>query len=141
MPRDKSTTSKIMSSIKSKNTKPERHLGKAMWNLGLRYRKHYKIPGSPDFAFIRKKLAVFCDGDFWHGNNWRIRGLSNLDEELQSYSPYWRKKILDNIARDKRVNSLLTKQGWTVLRFWESEIKKAPYECANKAMRIYNSIE
>ena len=68
--RDPKVTSKIMSSIKSKNTKPEITLRKALWNKGLRYRKNYKkLPGSPDIVFVGKKVAIFIDGDFWHGNN------------------------------------------------------------------------
>lgn len=113
-----------MSAIKSKDTKPEKRLGSAMWARGLRYRKQYKLKGKPDFVFIGKKIAVFCDGDFWHGNNWKIRGLKSIEEELKGYSEFWKKKILRNIERDKEVNKSLKNQGWTVLRFWESEIKE-----------------
>ena len=123
--RDPKVTSKIMSSIKSKNTKPEITLRKALWNKGLRYRKNYKkLPGSPDIVFVGKKVAIFIDGDFWHGNNWRIRGLKSLEEELSQYSDFWKQKILRNIERDKRVNKELKELGWTVLRYWESDIKK-----------------
>jgi len=102
--REPSTTSKIMSSIKSKGTKPELILAKAMWSSGLRYRKQYKIIGKPDFVFVKAKLAIFCDGDFWHGNNWKLRGLSNLEEELSKYSKFWQTKILRNIERDHEVS-------------------------------------
>ena len=90
--RPKNITSKIMSAIPSKNTKPEILLGKAMWEKGLRYRKHYPIAGKPDFVFVRKKIAIFCDGDYWHGNNWSLRGFNNLEDELATYSEYWKKK-------------------------------------------------
>ena len=112
-----------MASIPSKDTKPERILGKAMWEKGLRYRKHYKINGKPDFVFVSKKVAVFADGDFWHGNNWKIRGFKSLEDELNSYEPSWRDKIKRNIERDKQVNKTLKKDGWKVLRYWESDIK------------------
>lgn len=124
MQRDKEVTSEIMRSIKSKNTRPELILGKALWSKGYRYRKHYKIRGKPDFVFVSKKVAIFCDGDFWHDNNWRLRNLPSLEAELDSYSHFWANKIKCNIERDKEVNFQLKREGWTVLRFWESEIKK-----------------
>tara|TARA_B100000686_G_C16800296_1_gene985479 strand:+ start:1780 stop:2112 length:333 start_codon:yes stop_codon:yes gene_type:complete len=106
-----------------------------MWKLGLRYRKHYKIAGKPDFVFIRNKIAVFCDGDFWHGNNWKLRGIKSFQEELSGYSSFWREKISRNVDRDKKVNKKLRKEGWTVLRFWESEIRKSPERCAKRILR------
>ena len=136
--RDPKTTYKIMSSVKSKNTKPEKLLGRTMWKYGLRYRKHYKLIGKPDFVFVKPKITVFCDGDFWHGNNWRIRGLGSLENELKTYSEFWRKKILRNIDRDKKVSKTLRKEGWLVLRFWESDIKKNPEECTEKIIREYS---
>ena len=81
MPRPPEMTYKIMSSIRSHDTKPEKMLGQALWKLGLRHRKHYKIKGKPDFVFVKAKLAVFCDGDFWHGNNWRVRGMNSFDSD------------------------------------------------------------
>jgi DNA mismatch endonuclease (patch repair protein) len=120
-----------MSAIKSKDTKPERLLAKTLWHRGFRYRKHYPIKGNPDLAFVSAKVAVFCDGDFWHGNNWRIRGLSSFEEELSRYTPFWRKKIMKNIERDKEVNRTLKKLGWLVLRFWESEINRDVGKCAD----------
>ena len=132
MGRDIEITHRIMSAVKSKNTRPEILLGKAMWKTGLRYRKHYHLPGKPDFVFVKVKVAVFCDGDFWHGNNWKIRGLKSIDEELLKYSEFWRKKIVRNVERDKEVNSKLGKMGWKLFRFWESEINKNPDKCANK---------
>jgi len=126
-----------MSAIKSKNTSPERILGKELWKLGLRYRKQYRITGKPDFVFVRTKIAVFCDGDFWHGNNWRIRGMNNIEEEFARYSPYWVDKIKRNMERDQLVNETLEKEGWTVIRFWESSIRKNPQECAMEVYRIF----
>ncbi len=131
MGRNPETTSKIMSAIRSKDTKPERLLAKALWHRGLRYRKHYLIKGRPDLAFVSAKIALFCDGDFWHGNNWRIRGLSSLEEELSRYSLFWREKILRNIERDNEVDKTLQDLGWLVLRFWESEINDDVERCVD----------
>ena len=138
MPRTPETTYKIMSAIKSKDTIPEQMLGRAMWKQGLRYRKQYKLPGKPDFAFVKAKLAVFCDGDFWHGNNWKIRGLSSLNEELEGYSEFWQNKITTNIERDIRNNKKLQELGWQVIRLWESDIKKNSEKCAKKVKRIHS---
>ena len=137
--RNPETTYKIMSAIRSKDTKPERLLGSAMWKTGLRYRKHYKIKGKPDFAFIKAKIAVFCDGDFWHGNNWRIRGLKNLDEELLNYDVFWVKKIMRNIERDSEVTQLLVSDGWLVLRFWESDVRNSADNCAKIVYASYRN--
>ena len=123
--RDPKITHKIMSSIPSKGTRPEMALRKALWHKNLRYRVNYKkLPGKPDIVFTKQKVAIFCDGDFWHGHNWVIRGLNSLDEELASYSEYWKNKILRNIERDEENNKALSAMGWTVLRIWESDIKK-----------------
>ncbi len=132
MSRPKEKTSRIMSAIKSENTRPELLLRKEIWRRGLRYKVNEKtIVGKPDIVFTRAKLAVFCDGDFWHGNNWAIRGLNSLEDELRSYSPFWREKILNNIERDKNVNNELIRSGWTVLRFWASDIEKNVQICAD----------
>jgi DNA mismatch endonuclease, patch repair protein len=136
--RSPETTHRIMSAIRSKDTKPEKILGKAIWKLGLRYRKQYRMPGRPDFALVAAKVAIFCDGDFWHGNNWKIRGLKSLRNELKGYKPFWRQKILSNIERDKKVNKVLKKEGWYVIRFFESAIRNSPEICAKKVLEIYS---
>lgn len=128
-----------MSAVKGKNTVPEKLLGTAMWKLGLRYRKHHKVKGTPDFVFIRPKIAVFCDGDFWHGNGWRIRGFKNREKELATYSKFWADKVRRNVERDKTVNKGLRKDGWLVLRFWESQIRKSPEKCAEKVLQHWAS--
>ena len=130
--RDPAITHKIMSSIPSKNTKPELMLRKALWHENLRYRVNYKkLPGKPDIVFTKRKVAVFCDGDFWHGHNWALRGMTSLDVELEGYSQFWRDKILKNIERDKQINDTLHSMGWTVIRIWESDIKKDLTGCVN----------
>jgi DNA mismatch endonuclease (patch repair protein) len=136
MKRSVEITSKIMASIKSKDTKPELLLGRSMWQEGLRYRKHYKVSGKPDFVFVKKKIAIFCDGDFWHGNNWKIRKLKSLEDELDSYSDFWKAKIIKNIQRDKEVTRLLLKDGWIVIRFWSSDIIKDVKRCTNQVIKV-----
>jgi len=119
-----------MSSIKSKNTQPEIILRKALWRQNLRYRVNYqKLPGKPDIVFTKYKIVIFCDGDFWHGHNWVLRGMPSLEAELEKYTEYWQNKILRNIKRDEENNQSLRTLGWTVIRLWESDIKKNLNEC------------
>ena len=128
--RDQKVTHKIMSSIPSKNTEPELMLRKALWKENLRYRVNYKMLfGKPDIVFTKYRVVVFCDGDFWHGHNWAIRGLNSLEEELAGYSDFWRSKIQHNIERDTQVTQALESQGWTVIRIWESDIRRDLNEC------------
>lgn len=123
-PRSPETTHKIMSAIPSKNTRPEIALRKALWHKNLRFRVNYEqLPGKPDIVFTKQKVVVFCDGDYWHGHNWAIRGLSSIEEELSGYSDFWKKKILRNIERDDEETKKLKVMGWTVIRIWESDIK------------------
>lgn len=128
--RKKEITHKIMSAIPSKDTRPEIALRKALWRKNYRYRVHYnKLPGKPDIVFTKYKVVVFCDGDFWHGHNWAVRGLSSLEEELAGYSDFWRNKILHNIERDEKVNKELRGLGWNVIRIWTSDIEKDVNSC------------
>ena len=119
--------SKIMQTIKAKNTGIELALGKALWMSGLRYRKHdTTVFGKPDFCFKGLKIAVFCDSEFWHGKDWEVRSL-----KLKSNREFWNAKIERNIQRDKEVNEKLESQGWIVLRFWGEEITNNLQHCAN----------
>jgi len=116
----KEQRSKVMASIKSNGTKIEVLLGKALWAKGHRYRKNDKsLPGTPDFTMKRYKLAIFCDGEFWHGKNWEWK-----KPRIQQNREFWIAKIERNMARDVRVNQSLAEMGWTVLRFWENDIRK-----------------
>ncbi len=140
MARDPKVTHKIMSSIKSKNTEPELLLRKALWQKCFRYRLNYKqLPGKPDIVFTKAKISIFCDGDFWHGHNWALRGIPSLEEELASYSDFWKEKILRNIERDKTNNEELKKSGWTVIRFWENDSRKNLGECVSCVEQHYLS--
>ena len=128
-----------MSRIHSKDTSIELRLRKAVWNAGIRYRKNYKeLPGKPDIVLTKVKIVVFCDGDYWHGHNWALRGISSLEDELAGYSEYWQKKIRRNIERDVENTVKLEEDGWLVLRFWESEIKKNLDACVEKIISCYN---
>ena len=130
MDRDPSVTHKIMSSIKSKDTRPELKLRKALWHKNMRYRVNYKkLPGKPDIVFTKYKIAVFCDGDFWHGHNWALRGKGSLEEELEDYSEYWKNKIKKNVIRDEENNKILRSLGWKVIRIWASDINRNIDEC------------
>ena len=132
MARTPEVTHKIMSAVKSKDTRPELSLRREIWSRGLRYRVNVKtLPGKPDIVFTRVKIAVFCDGDFWHGHNWAIRGLASLDEELSCYTPFWKDKILGNIKRDIENTAKLECSGWQVIRFWESDIGSNVSKCVD----------
>jgi DNA mismatch endonuclease, patch repair protein len=113
----KEQRSKCMSNIKSKNTKPELILRKALWVKGMRYRIKNTLTGNPDLHFASKKLAIFIDGCFWHG-------CPDHYKEPKTRTEFWKKKIDGNIKRDIYVNDVLKDSGWKVLRFWEHEIKK-----------------
>jgi len=108
-------------------------LRRALWHLGLRYRKNVSsLPGKPDIVFVRKKLAIFCDGDFWHGREWRKLRLKLMKG---TNSSYWLKKIQSNIQRDRHNQALLQHDGWKVIRLWESDIKRDPDKKAALIMR------
>ena len=140
MKREPEITHRIMAAVPSKNTRPEIILRKALWKEKMRYRIHYKnLPGKPDIVFVRYKIAVFCDGDFWHGHNWAIRGLPSLEDEFKSYSEFWKTKIVRNIEHDREVNMALQELGWTVIRFWESDIKRDLDRCVEVVKQAIQS--
>ena len=112
---------KNMQHIKSKDTQIERIFRKALWREGIRYRKNYdKLPGKPNIAITKYKIAIFCDGEFFHGKDWeqlqiKLKNSNNSD--------YWIKKIQRNINRDYEVEQAIRAKGWIVLRFWGKDIK------------------
>ena len=134
MSRDPETVSYNMSRIKSKDTAIEVLLRKELWQRGLRYRKNSKkVFGKPDIVFVSKKIAVFCDSEFWHGYDWE-----NRKHDFKSHQEFWIPKIERNMRRDIEVNDILKSEGWVVLRFWGKDIKKHTAECADtieKAVR------
>lgn len=109
-----------MARVRLKRGQAETMLAKALWHKGYRYRLNYKkLPGSPDIAVTKQRVAIFVDGEFWHGHGWE-----NKKDKLKANRQYWIEKIEENIARDFRVDRSLHSLGWIVLRFWEKEVKK-----------------
>lgn len=130
----KEQRSKNMKAVKSKNSKIELMLSKALWHRGHRYRKNDKrVFGKPDITFKKFKIAIFVDSEFWHGKNWNER-----KKDFKTNVKFWRKKIERNIERDKEVNDYLKRNGWIVLRFWGNEIKGDLLSCVQS---IENKID
>lgn len=128
----KEQRSNIMRHVRSKDTTPEKVLRLALWHRGIRYRKNYrKVSGTPDIALTRYRIAIFVDGDFWHARGHE----ANPGEQITSNIDYWKKKLTRNVERDKEVNDMLTEDGWLVLRFWESDIKKDIETCVERILR------
>lgn len=110
-------------------------MAKALWHNRMRYRKNDKtVFGKPDFVFKGKKIAVFCDSEFWHGYNYLVKG-----ERFKTNTEFWEKKILRNMDRDKEVNEKLKKDGWIVLRFWGKQIQKELGVCIRQIKEVYDS--
>jgi DNA mismatch endonuclease Vsr len=118
---------KNMQAVKNKDSQIELLLRRELWSRGLRYRKNVnRIYGKPDIVFIEKKIAIFCDSEFWHGYNWEER-----KKDFKSHQEFWIPKIERNMERDAEVTAKLESEGWTVIRFWGNEIKKDTTQCAN----------
>jgi len=112
-----------MSRIRSRDTRPELTIRRLLHANGLRYRIHVgSLPGRPDIVFSGPKVAVFVDGDFWHG--W------DFSKWKDNLAPYWRTKIERNMRRDIENRRQLKEQGWTVIRLWEHEIEEDGAACA-----------
>ena len=115
---------KNMQHIKASDTTIELKLRKALWHEGIRYRKNVKkIPGKPDIVITKYKIAIFCDSSFWHGRDFDIK------KKPATNSEYWERKLRRNIERDQDVNHQLIMMGWTVIRFWDTDINKNLEEC------------
>jgi DNA mismatch endonuclease, patch repair protein len=109
----------LMSRVKGKNTVPERMVFRYLRNEGVYFRRHYRaVAGSPDIAVPNKKIAVFINGDFWHGRRYK--------ETYRKLPTFWRKKIATNIDRDRRNCRKLRASGWKVLNVWVGDLKKRP---------------
>lgn len=121
---------KNMSHIRSKNTSIEVMLRKELRKRGYGYRKNYKeLPGKPDIVLTKYKIAIFCDGEFFHGKDWA----SQKERVQQGNNPeYWISKIERNMARDEEINRELLHLGWIVLRFWGKDIRKHMDSCVNE---------
>ena len=131
---DSRTRSRIMSCIRSSGTKPEVKFRRALSSSGLKnYKTHYNILGKPDIVFPKRKLAIFIDGSFWHGYNWKKLGKVPPKK-------YWQGKIERTIKRDELITKSLKRNGWTVLRFWEHEINKNTKGCVSKVTGLVGKL-
>ena len=121
--RDLKTTpeiSKRMKALSHKKSKVESILAKALWHKGYRYRLNYKkLPGAPDIALTKYKIAIFVDGEFWHGKDFE-----KTKDKLKNNKDYWIEKIEENIQRDIKIDGLLRNMDWTPLHFWSNDVKK-----------------
>lgn len=115
-----------MSAIRSTNNRTEATLRKTLHALGLRYRKYKKgLVGKPDIAFPREQIAIFVDGDYWHGRSFTEQGIKALKSHFTGEQrSYWLAKIRRNAERDREVTAALRADGWLVLRYWESDVKR-----------------
>lgn len=126
---------KAMSHIKGKDTSIEIKLRKALWHRGYRYRKNYKkLPGSPDIAITKYKIAIFCDSEFFHGKDWKRK--LHIKVARGAHADFWVRKITRNIHRDMDNNKALEYLGWTVLRFWGKEIQKNTDQCVEVVEKV-----
>ncbi|MBR4224065.1 MAG: very short patch repair endonuclease [Oscillospiraceae bacterium] len=126
---------KRMSKVRLKNGKAEGILAKRLWHSGYRYRRNYRaLPGSPDIALTKYRIAVFVDGEFWHGENWEVR-----KAKLKRDREYWIEKIEENMARDKRVDGQLIDMGWIPVHFWEKQVLKDTDGCTAEVICLIES--
>lgn len=124
--------SAMMRNIKNKGSKIETALQMELWHRGLRYRKNKKgILGNPDICFANRKIAIFCDSEFWHGYDWE-----NRKGDFKSNRDFWIPKIERNMERDKEVTAALEADGWIVLRYWGKDILARTTEIADEIEKI-----
>ncbi len=121
-----------MSRIRGRDTSIERILSRSLWHRGLRFRKNSKaVYGHPDISIRKYRIAIFCDGDFWHGYDWE-----NKKDSIKSHRDYWIPKIERNMQKDVEVNHVLESMGYTVIRVWEHEIRQSPEDVSAMIERI-----
>jgi DNA mismatch endonuclease (patch repair protein) len=126
--------SDIKKKNRSRDTKAEMLLRRALWKRGVRYRLHdARLPGKPDIIVAKARVVIFCDGDFWHGRNWRSR---KAKLARGANAAYWIPKIEANIQRDRKKTRELEQLGWSVLRFWETDILRDPQSVAECALKM-----
>ena len=113
-----------MSRIRSTNTSIDKKMNSILSELDYEFLMYPKMYGNPDFVIPHKQIIIFCDGDFWHGYNFEIR--------RPTLKKYWIEKIEGNMKRDKKISRKLRYIGWSVLRFWEHDLKKRPEICIKK---------
>lgn len=134
--RDPTVTSRMMAAVRYRDSKAELLLRKELHRRGLRYRLHARdVLGKPDIVIRSQRIAVFVDGDFWHGNAWRLRGLPDLASLFPTRTDWWVEKITRNMKRDEQVSDRLRRDGWNVIRVWESDILDDPSRAADAVLR------
>ena len=114
----------VMSRIRGTNTKIDLKMKKMLQETGHKLEMYPKMYGSPDFVLKRKKIIIYCDGDFWHGYRYQVK--------KKPSKKFWRDKIERNMERDARITRKLRREGWSVLRFWEHDIEKKPEKCVRR---------
>jgi DNA mismatch endonuclease (patch repair protein) len=137
--RDSEVVSRSMRAVRSCATTVERLIRLELQRVGYRFELNATdLPGKPDIVFSKKRLAVFVDGDFWHGRQWKLRGFASLERQFRSVNnrDYWVAKIKSNIRRDRRVDRQLRSSGWHVIRIWESDWKRDPAKCLHRVGRF-----
>lgn len=117
----------IMSRIRGTNTQIDLAMKEMLYELKCKYQMYPKMYGNPDFIIRNKKIAIFCDGDFWHGYKYH--------EKKKPRKRYWKEKIESNMKRDLRINKKMRRDGWSVLRFWEHDIHGNPEKCKKRIAR------
>lgn len=119
---------------KRANTRCELVLRRELWRRGIRYRLHQSnLPGHPDIVFLKQRVVVFCDGDFWHGRDLEKR----LARLAQGHNPiYWMQKVRRNVERDQQQTKALKSLGWVMLRFWETEILAQAAAIADRIVTV-----
>ncbi|MBF0170820.1 MAG: very short patch repair endonuclease [Nitrospinae bacterium] len=127
---EKLTKSEQMARVRSKDTAPETILRKTLWHAGLRYRVRPDLPGTPDFALMKDKVAVFVDGCFWHGCPIHYTASVRNAE-------FWQKKLARNLERDRRVDEELAKLGWRIVRVWEHEVEQSVTKTVERMHAIF----
>lgn len=135
--RDRDVVTHAMRQVRAAGTAPEMALRKALWRRGLRYRTNSKkLLGKPDIVFSGRRLLVFVDGDYWHGNQWLRRGHNSIEEQFASVSgrDYWIRKLRRNMERDRVQTDQLLRNGWDVMRFWESDLKQGLEGCVERVV-------
>ena len=120
--------SKRMSHVKTKRNSAEVMIAKSLWHRGYRYRLNYKaLPGSPDIALTKYRIAIFIDGEFWHGKDFEQR-----KNKLKNNKDYWIEKIQENIDRDLRNDKLLRQMDWYPIHFWSNDVIKYCNQCIDE---------
>jgi DNA mismatch endonuclease (patch repair protein) len=119
----------VMSRIQGTNTKIDLKMRKMLSDAGYKFEMYPKMFGNPDFVLRRKRIIIFCDGDFWHGYNY--------GEKKKLSKKFWRDKIEGNMKRDKKNNRKLRHDGWSVLRFWEHDIERNHDKCMSRIKRKF----